>query len=366
MTLPSDTARAWVDIDLGALGGQRAHHRRSRAEPACCRWSKLTATDWAPSRWHGRSRRSIPGDTASPRSRKRSRSERPGSRRPILVVSPLSPDTLDPILEHGFRPAIGDPAMLRSLDRAGRRRRSISRSTPGWRGRASAGTTTTALAGTRSGARLGTRAGRGSSPTSTRRTATRASVATQWRRFQTGVSARCRGGRRWSTPPTARRPSADAPTPPTWSGRASSSTAGAAGAHAPAPRPVASLRARVLAVRAGAAGETVSYGAAWRASGPPPSRRSASATRTGCPVPPSGAGRPPRLVELRGRAVPIVGRVTMDMCMVAVDDGRGRRGRRRDASSAGSSRSTSRRRAAGTISYELLTSLGPRLPRRYR
>ena len=34
---------------------------------------------------------------------------------------------------------------------------------------------------------------------------------------------------------------------------------------APAPQPVAALRARVVAVRAVGAGETVSYGATWRA-----------------------------------------------------------------------------------------------------
>ena len=37
-------------------------------------------------------------------------------------------------------------------------------------------------------------------------------------------------------------------------------------AGGPAPRPVAALRARVVAVRRVAAGETVSYGATWRAS----------------------------------------------------------------------------------------------------
>ena len=56
----------------------------------------------------------------------------------------------------------------------------------------------------------------------------------------------------------------------------------------------------------------------------PPSPRSASATRTACCGPRAGAGGRndgPREVELKGRRVPVVGRVTMDMSMVAVDEG---------------------------------------------
>src|SRR5207247_10574534 len=43
---------------------------------------------------------------------------------------------------------------------------------------------------------------------------------------------------------------------------------GSPGAGFPEPRPVVSVRARVLAVRRVAAGESVSYNAAWRAAGP--------------------------------------------------------------------------------------------------
>jgi alanine racemase len=69
-------------------------------------------------------------------------------------------------------------------------------------------------------------------------------------------------------------------------------------------------------------------------------------------------------MELRGRRVPLVGRVTMDMCMAAVDDGEVAAG---DIATlfGGLISLDEHARSAGTISYEALTSLGPRLPRRY-
>jgi alanine racemase len=66
---------------------------------------------------------------------------------------------------------------------------------------------------------------------------------------------------------------------------------------------------------------------------------------------------------LRGKLVPVVGLVTMDMCMVvaeqdvAIGD---------VATVYGGMISLDRQaEAAGTISYELLTRLGPRVARRY-
>ena len=74
---------------------------------------------------------------------------------------------------------------------------------------------------------------------------------------------------------------------------------------------------------------------------------------------------PPRKVELGGRVVPLVGRVTMDMCMAAVDDGQVAVG---DVATffGGMVSLDEQARSVGTISYEILTSLGARLPRRYR
>ncbi len=140
---------------------------------------------------------------------------------------------------------------------------------------------------------------------------------------------------------------------------------GRAGEAAPMPKPVVALRARVLAVRQVAEGESVSYGAAWRAP-----RRTTVATLgvgygDGLPRATELKDAPPRRVELGTRTVPLVGRVTMDMCMVAVDDGAVAVG---DVATlfGGIVSLDEQARGAGTISYELLTALGSRLPRRYR
>jgi alanine racemase len=107
----------------------------------------------------------------------------------------------------------------------------------------------------------------------------------------------------------------------------------------------------------------VSYGATWRAS-----RRTTVATlgigyADGLPRASERNDRP-RCVEIRGRVAPLVGRITMDMSMVAVDDGEVAIG---DAATlfGGLISLEEQARAAGTISYELLTSLGNRVVRRY-
>ena len=131
-------------------------------------------------------------------------------------------------------------------------------------------------------------------------------------------------------------------------------------------RPVAALRARVVAVRTISAGESVSYGAAWTAERPTTVATLGIGYADGLPrAADRGPASPPRRVELDGRLVPIIGRVTMDMCMVAVDDGRVAVG---DVATVfgGMISLDEQAKAAGTISYELLTSLSPRLPRLYR
>lgn len=126
-----------------------------------------------------------------------------------------------------------------------------------------------------------------------------------------------------------------------------------------AARPVVRLRARVVALRTVRAGESVSYGATWIA--PKDTRVATLAVgyADGVPRALSNGGA----VELQGRVVPIVGRVTMDLLMVAVD-----------AACALGDVATifgglvsldEQARRAGTISYELLTAMGPRIARRY-
>ena len=137
---------------------------------------------------------------------------------------------------------------------------------------------------------------------------------------------------------------------------------GAAGARS--PQPVAALRARVVAVRSLAAGDTVGYGASLAERAAAEHR---DAWRRVCRrISPLGPRLQPGFaaqVELNGRLVPLVARVTMDMCMVrwrarcAVGD---------VATVFGGLVSLDQQaEAAGTISYELLTRLGPRVTRRY-
>ncbi len=125
------------------------------------------------------------------------------------------------------------------------------------------------------------------------------------------------------------------------------------------PATVAALRARVIAVRAVPAGATVGYGATWR-----PERAVRLATLAigyadGVLRSLSNRGS----VELAGRLAPIRGSVTMDMTMVEAPESV----RVGDIATVygGLVSLDTQAAAAGTISYELLTSLGPRVHRRY-
>lgn len=123
---------------------------------------------------------------------------------------------------------------------------------------------------------------------------------------------------------------------------------------------VAALRARVVAVRRLTAGDTVSYDATWRVPADTTIATIALGYADGMPRRLSNGGA----VELLGQRLRIVGRITMDHLMVdagelpvAVGD---------VATAFGGLVSLDEQAAlGGTISYELLTGLGSRLPRRY-
>lgn len=125
--------------------------------------------------------------------------------------------------------------------------------------------------------------------------------------------------------------------------------------------PVAALRARVAAVRRVAAGDTVSYDATWRAPNATTIATLAVGYADGVSRRLSNVGA----VELLGQRLRMVGRVTMDNLMidagdlpVAIGD---------VATIFGGMVSLDEQAAlAGTISYELLTALGTRVPRRYQ
>lgn len=125
------------------------------------------------------------------------------------------------------------------------------------------------------------------------------------------------------------------------------------------PRPVVKLQARVVALRTVRAGDSVSYGATWTAPRDTVVATVAAGYADGVHRALGNAGR----VELNGRVYPIVGRVTMDFLMLAVD---GPVALGDIATIFGGQVSLDEQaRHAGTISYELLTSLGARVTRRY-
>ena len=176
--------------------------------------------------------------------------------------------------------------------------------------------------------------------------------------------SRCPGGPPWFTPPTAPPHFGDADLPADLVRPGIFLYGGEAGQ--PDPRPVAALRARVVAVRSIAAGDTVGYGAhlagrrgpgiiatLWRSAMPTVfpdprprmcrlSRRDRAERQAG---PGGGAGHHGHVHGCWSSPSVAVGDVaTIFGGLVSLD---------RQAE------------AAGTISYELLTRLGPRVARRY-
>ena len=145
---------------------------------------------------------------------------------------------------------------------------------------------------------------------------------------------------------------------------------GAAGPDLPRPERVASVRATLVSVRRLKAGDTVSYGAEWRAEQETTVGTLAIGYADGVPRAIQQHGQASALI--RGRRCPIVGRVTMDMTMVdlglaglgAVEAGEIATVIGAD----GDGEITLDEFAgwAGTISYEILVKLGTRLPRTYR
>jgi alanine racemase len=127
------------------------------------------------------------------------------------------------------------------------------------------------------------------------------------------------------------------------------------------PEPVARFCARVVALRRLRPGDTVSYGA--EAEVESDTTIATLSVGYGDGVPRSLGSR--GMIEINGVVVPLVGRVTMDMIMVDVEDtpvGLG------DVATifGGLVSLDEQAELAGTISYELLTAISPRVVRRYQ
>ncbi|MDH4045834.1 MAG: alanine racemase, partial [Gemmatimonadota bacterium] len=135
----------------------------------------------------------------------------------------------------------------------------------------------------------------------------------------------------------------------------------------PAPAPVVSLRAPVVSLRRLRAGDTVSYGADWMA----PRDTTVATLGIGYADGIPRAAQNRAYVILADRRMPIVGRVTMDFVMVDVGPDHAGVGIGEVATligtDGGHTISLDEFAAwAGTISYEVIARLGPRLARRYR
>ncbi|CAN5841099.1 alanine racemase [soil metagenome] len=140
---------------------------------------------------------------------------------------------------------------------------------------------------------------------------------------------------------------------------------GMAGPHT-TPAPVATVRARLILVREVPENSTVGYGATYRATRP--ERWGTVAIGYGDGIPralATGGGQ----VLIRGRQVPIIGRVSMDMLTIdltSVDEAVEGDVVTLIGEDGGVEITLDEvARRCGTISYEILTGLSPRLPRVY-
>ncbi len=125
--------------------------------------------------------------------------------------------------------------------------------------------------------------------------------------------------------------------------------------------PVAAFRAPIVSIRSLSPGDTVSYDATWTATRPTRLGTIAAGYADGVPRALGSVGQ----VEVGGTLAPIVGTVAMDFTMVDLTDVAARRG---DVVTIwggdGGVSLDAQAGAAGTISYELLTRIGPRVIRR--
>ncbi|HWA40869.1 MAG TPA: alanine racemase [Gemmatimonadales bacterium] len=136
---------------------------------------------------------------------------------------------------------------------------------------------------------------------------------------------------------------------------------GGAGDQGPAPRPVATLKCRIIALRTVQRGDTVSYNGTWVADGP----REIATLSIGYADGLLRSGSNRLRVEVNGLVVPVVGRVTMDMTMVALPPGAAALG---DVATIFGGKVTLADHAEqmGTNVYEALTAIGARVPRIHR
>ena len=361
MTFTPATTRAWVDVDLGAL---RANARTLAAVSGSRLLAMVKANGYGlggpavaralePLEPWGYGVASVEEGAAL---------RAHGILRPVLVVSPLLPEAIEGHLAQDLRPSIGDAGALAAwcarTDRPFHLEIDTGMARAGIRWDDAAARAAVAATLARAEGWEGIFTHFHSAETDA------ASADVQWERLQQVLAE------------LPRRPSlvhaansAGALRGRTFAGDVVRPGiylyGGGAGGHGPAPAVVARLKARVVAIRSIAAGQTVSYGATWRA---PRDTRVATLALGYADGFPRAAelavGRPPRVVQLGNELVPVVGRVTMDMTMIDVGAAAVAVG---DVATiyGGLVSLDQQAAAAGTISYELLTSLSARVPRCY-
>lgn len=138
---------------------------------------------------------------------------------------------------------------------------------------------------------------------------------------------------------------------------------GGVGPDLPRPEPVATVRARVVRVRDAEPGTPAGYGATYRAAGPERWATLALGYADGLPRALGGRGT----AVVAGRRVPLVGRISMDMTVANISGVSGvEPGDVATLMGGGADAEPTLDELAGlagTFSYEVLTGLGPRLPR---
>ena len=356
MKAPSPTDRAWVDVDLDALVANARRLARAVARPLVPMVkANAYGAGAVPVARALAALEPIAFGVATPEEAQELR--RADIAQPIITFSPLLPRWIPAVRAAQVTPSIGDPQAQRAWIESGggpyqlEIDTGMSRAGIRWDDAASLAAVANALDADCEGLYSHSH----SSETDP------ASVAVQHERLMTVAAA------------LPRRPrhvhlanSAIAITQPSLAGDLARPGiflygGGAFGADGHVrPAAVSAVRARVLGVRLIRAGGTVSYGATWTARRDTRVATLGIGYADGVPRSLSNSGQ----VELGGRVVPIVGRVTMDMTLVALpddlpiapDDIATLFGGRISLDAAAA--------AAGTISYELLTSLGARLPRR--
>jgi alanine racemase len=360
MTFSPETTRAWVDVDLAALTAN------ARTVAAIC-GSRLLPMVKANGYGLGAVEVARALEAVDPwgfgvASADEGADLRAGGiTRPVLVATPLIPEWIEQCLRLDLRPSIGDVPALESWIAQGDRPfhlevdTGMSRAGMRWDDRAALARAATLL-----------ERSAGWEGAFTHFLAAESDVGVtrgQWDRFQEALRSLPRRPRFIHAANSAaalqgKSFAGDLVRPGIFL------YGGTAGT--PEPLPVAALKGRVVAIRRIASGDTVGYGATWRAGRPVTIATVAVGYADGFPrgSPADGRERFQREIEVNGRLVPVVGRVTMDMCMAVV----GEETALGDVATVfGGLASLDRQaEAAGTISYELLTRLGPRVVRCYR